>query len=267
MDMCTCVHTTNPYLIHSLTQSLTQSLTHPLTQQVYIGGGKSQAAATDDPSRAGAELCGVQLPWNSRAEVCKGDSARTCIVQNIRTHTCVSDDTKTFPFIMLDDYGDGWGEVSYRVTDVEAGVVVKDGTLTAGQVKVDEHCLEVDKSYLLSVQGTSSHSNTEDLAEVVWVACGFVGGAPANFHFTVKADGGCVFSSVGYDEWWYNDLDDDDFPDGAFMPDPAAATFAPTVAPTLLSGADEAAVAPTLLPTRAPVIAVPTMAPSALPTR
>jgi len=68
---------------------------------------------------------------------------------------------------------------------------------------------------------------------VVWILCGFEGGAPANaFTFCVKADGTCFFDA----EPGYNDDDEagpGPFDDDDFVPNPKHRYTFPTAAPTI----------------------------------
>jgi len=147
-------------------------------------------------------------------------------------------------------------------------------TLLNGQVDVHEQCLQEGRLYTLVV-GVTEDTNAqdpvveEDLAEVIWVACGYVGGAPATYKFTMNAygNGGCEFTQVAAeDEIWYYNKADDDFPEGAFMPDESKLTASPTPAPSLSPGESMPTPLPTLVPTQAPVWAQPTVSPTPLPT-
>ena len=128
----------------------------------------------------------------------------------------------------FDVYGDGWGFASrYSIRSPTDGSVVAQGSLSTGQVGVDEVCLQQGACYLWSVAALMN------VDEIYWLMCGHLGVGVTEgddtqgLRFCVTGPSSCAFDSVPYKSA------DDDFPHGpmgfAASRRPSAA---PTVAPT-----------------------------------
>lgn len=133
----------------------------------------------------------------------------------------------------FDVYGDGWGFASrYSIRSPTDGSVVAQGTLSAGQVGVDEVCLQQGACYLWSVAALMN------VDEIYWLMCGHLGvgvtegGDNQGLRFCVTGPTSCAFDSVPYK------TDDDDFPQGSpGLASSRRPSAAPSVAPSLVSAA------------------------------
>jgi hypothetical protein len=244
---------------------------------VYVGGGRYSAVAssTISPDRTQATLCEkyvVGAP--SKSTLCMTANGTQCEVSAITNGACPDAEHLPMSFVKLDAYGDGWGTNAKYTIKTTGGThaTVYSGTLADGEFGIDSLCLKADSCYTLAVTGGNEFAD-----EIVWMLCGFIGGAPvSNQRFCVTSSG-CEFQGLSDDE--ANRVDDDDFVISTHWPSLAPVSSAPTtnapstlptLAPTLAEGETYApttvkTASPTHVPTAGPTLK-PTSAPSAAPT-
>jgi len=189
----------------------------------YIGSGRS--AATDP--RSAFSLCGRTGVLPAVTTLCIRNNRTECSPAPFKQLKCPSPDEFLHSIVKVDLFGDGWGaNIRYTIQTLEDSRKVASGGLEGGDFGVDHLCLQVG-CYSITLPYTWAAD------EVVWILCGFEGGAPANaFTFCVKADGTCFFDA----EPGYNDDDEagpGPFDDDDFVPNPKHRYTFPTAAPTI----------------------------------
>jgi hypothetical protein len=212
-----------------------------------LGAGKDLVAGRDSVYFSCDDM---KLPYKmpTSGEICVNDIGTTCTITHFTRQTCTGSMIPIL-FAKFDLNGDGWGtdrQAYYRIKDKDSKIVAH-GNLKVGQYGVDKICLNVNQCFKLSVDSTSYPE------DVLWLHCGLVGGAGADYkdiEFCVTQTG-CYFMPSG-DGVYYKELDDD-FPQVPSI----SPTFMPSVASTLM---------PTRKPTSDPTRSrSPTMKPTLLP--
>jgi len=208
--------------------------------EVVLGTGKAAYSGITNEF----ELCGHIGSLPAVASICTSRNISTCTVQSMETLVCSNRSEIMQMIVMVDTFGDGWGEtMKYTIKKENSYRRVAVGSLEDGEYGYDQLCLSPG-CYTISLPDSWTAS------DVVWFFCGLLGGAPVDeLRFCVKADGSCSFTDNNDDE--YTSTDDDDFPSHASQSPATQATRTPTIQTTTM---------PTRLPSQKPI--VPTSAPS-----
>lgn len=166
---------------------------------MVIGTGRTNTALE-------FEACGYHGTIPIMARICITGNTTSCTIDTVHALTCdQSSDTPIF-IAKIDRYGDGWDKTKYFIkSSGESGTAIAHGTLVDGQYGMDKVCLPSSACYTLTLSG-GSHPD-----EVMWVMCGYVGGAPVTSLDFCVTPTGCYFTSL--DDAVYNTLTDDDFPE------------------------------------------------------
>lgn len=152
--------------------------------------------------RGQISLCdGSVLTMPASSRICVVNSTE-CTVESFTEFSCRSSTQVPTLIFKLDTFGDGWGiGVKYTIRKVGVTGIVASGSLSSGEYGYDSICLDIGACYTFTLPAQSYAD------EIIWLYCGFVGGAPArNLKFCVLSSG-CRFDDD-------NDADvvDDDFP-------------------------------------------------------
>jgi hypothetical protein len=245
---------------------------------IDVGGGHLSALTVQSGSslmplttaRTQVTLCEdytVAIPSTSR--LCMPANGTKCIVSSVENKVCTAARPVPVGLVKMDLYGDGWGSnVKYVIKELGSNTIIATGALNNGEYGQDSMCFKSNQCYSFTL--TTPVGTYTD--EIVWLMCGYVGGAPArNMQFCIT-DTGCAFTDLQDDVW--NQDYDDDFEHRTYHPSVPSTesptsivvTVAPTTQPSLGAGqTDFPSVVPSAAPTATPTTGRPTDLPTLAP--
>jgi hypothetical protein len=179
----------NPHSVHEL------CMLDEGCYDVLLGAGLS----ADAGSFSSVDLCGTPLTLASRATMCVsgtpisygayGQQQTNCTVVPYTSTSCAGNPVGPAlrSIFMVSESGVGWGNIKYTITSNTSLAILYTNGLIRGEIGMDDNCFTVGRCYSISM------SSGINAADVLFIMCGIVGGAPLTSSVFCVTEFGCEF--------------------------------------------------------------------------